>query len=784
MPYSNVNITDSQTSGGFVAPPSVSIPVVSVTLPDGNGGTTVRPASLPPRPEISNWPLDGENGGVFTQDCLFGTVFPTPPPPGQTPSPSTTSSTTTTPLPVWVTWPPGMIVPVTTSVSKSAPAPGDWVMPCKLWFLFFCIKWNDIDIQGWNWVLPPGIYPPGPPPWLKFPPPGLTLFGTLPPWPKITVGPKGEISYPDEPNCKTESASVCGITTMDSTTVSGGTTKTTSTSTGSRCETVYGCSLSDRASTTVITTGTACTPKPTTPANSDNVCAANAASDVSFAYYYEDYYLKNPPPTDDMPSSSGTDDDMPSMKRSAIAHDAGLVLHGREATIGLDDVQVGTLSLPDLPTDTGRIAKRAPTSKSWKKEWAVSRLSTLPKERWNTQPSGSNTVGSDGVSVVFQYNYNDDPNGAGQTVYLMGERTPHGSAAAARIIGKQLGICKLCTVVWMGRPMAAGGTLNANLPQAKGFIEQLRNIIVDVRRQNLQGKAVINRRNLGAQLDAMNIPIVKSSGISGGTIRRWPQKLVTAFHRPFSVPGRDIDHLNRRIAWNGQLKDNLDDQTDGPPPDSCEIVFKRDLAQSNNKREVAAAAAGGSCGNGPGSGGQSITFSSSNIPKPTCTAGGCGTFCKGYYGSPHPTGIPPDHGDPKDPNNGVPRSTTVIGSSSSSTPPSTTPKPSSSTSTPPPVPTASAVFGIPLTGSYTLCGLTNADYSTYASTSAQMAQFLPDLGPFTVHKRKCSYKGPEDKLGFLNGDDAPAMSCYASKATDFCALLNNPTVVQAVVCAF
>ncbi|KAK6851408.1 hypothetical protein PG995_012530 [Apiospora arundinis] len=76
--------------------------------------------------------------------------------------------------------------------------------------------------------------------------------------------------------------------------------------------------------------------------------------------------------------------------------------------------------------------------------------------------------------------------------------------------------------------------------------------------------------------------------------------------------------------------------------------------------------AGGSCAPAgpkpldPGS--QDLTFSSASVAQPTCSApGACGgTLCSGYYCAPSPTGTPPDHQDPRDPNNGQPVSSSTV----------------------------------------------------------------------------------------------------------------------------
>jgi hypothetical protein len=187
LPYSNVNVTGQQTASSFDAFPSVSIPPVVVSLPDGSGGTTARTATLPPWPQITQGPVGGTSGtstvsgtitsrsgitstvvatqptvttvsfpsclsgwfgpttkvvtflapsaGVVVRDCTTTYLEPTTPPPW---SPPTTSTTTTSsgPLPVYVTWPPmGTIIPVTETVTEAKQTGGGWVLPCKLWFI-------------------------------------------------------------------------------------------------------------------------------------------------------------------------------------------------------------------------------------------------------------------------------------------------------------------------------------------------------------------------------------------------------------------------------------------------------------------------------------------------------------------------------------------------------------------------------------------------------------------------------------------------------------------------
>ncbi|KAL4930992.1 uncharacterized protein BDV17DRAFT_297495 [Aspergillus undulatus] len=119
-----------------------------------------------------------------------------------------------------------------------------------------------------RWILPPGIYPPGPPPPdILGPPPDpkwTVINPPLPPWPEITVGRDNQLTYSDKPPCETESAELCSTTITHSETLVGTTTSTV-TATSSYCATIYGCSPTDWESSTT-TSATAC-PLPTTPSD-------------------------------------------------------------------------------------------------------------------------------------------------------------------------------------------------------------------------------------------------------------------------------------------------------------------------------------------------------------------------------------------------------------------------------------------------------------------------------------------------------------------------------------
>ncbi|GAP87899.2 hypothetical protein SAMD00023353_1601050 [Rosellinia necatrix] len=204
--------------------------------------------------------------GVVSVDCSIVTLFSIPTPPTTTP-PMSSTTTSDTVLPVWTTWPPGVIYPLSEDVDKPERTNDGTKQSCKLWFFFICIDHGDggLKIGGWFWSYPPGIYPPGPPPGIRWPP-GFTLQGTLPPWPPITIGPNGELTYSEEPtdSCTTtQTASICSTTTTFSVTSSDTFVSTTATATSSTCETISGCSVSYSNTAVETDTVTTCTVSPT-----------------------------------------------------------------------------------------------------------------------------------------------------------------------------------------------------------------------------------------------------------------------------------------------------------------------------------------------------------------------------------------------------------------------------------------------------------------------------------------------------------------------------------------
>lgn len=161
------------------------------------------------------------------------------------------------------------------------------------------------------------------------------------------------------------------------------------------------------------------------------------------------------------------------------------------------------------------IVKRTPVSRLSKTEWGLSQVSVPPGKVWKADSSSF----TDGQYV---FNYNDNPAGGGQRVYIMNEATvwvkhpelkaadeegriiqlpnkdrvfdttydmdSHGSVVVARILGSTLGTCAKCTVVWMGY-------LDNEAPpvsEAEEELNQLQLILDDVRGGKWEGKATLS----------------------------------------------------------------------------------------------------------------------------------------------------------------------------------------------------------------------------------------------------------------------------------------------------
>ncbi|KAH7310961.1 hypothetical protein BKA65DRAFT_543018 [Rhexocercosporidium sp. MPI-PUGE-AT-0058] len=170
---------------------------------------------------------------------------------GVTANTISSTASTTVPLITYTTWPFSVsFTPVTTAVLEPKNLDDKPVIPCNAWFFFICIAWKvDLGIFGWQMNLPPGVYPPGPPPGIIFPP-GITLPGPLPPWPEIMIGENYVPTYSEEPtSCETESATMFLTTTSFA--VSAG--KTTATRVLSMSGILEGCDIQDQSSTRTTT---------------------------------------------------------------------------------------------------------------------------------------------------------------------------------------------------------------------------------------------------------------------------------------------------------------------------------------------------------------------------------------------------------------------------------------------------------------------------------------------------------------------------------------------------
>ncbi|OAT07954.1 hypothetical protein BDBG_16924 [Blastomyces gilchristii SLH14081] len=397
----------------------------------------------------------GSSTGVFTVDCTVSTTF-TKPEETITPGP-TNEPTTTLPLPAWTTWPPGAITPVEEEIEE--PEPGKTT--CDLWFFSICLNRDNSIFGGLRWILPPGIYPPGPPPARAINlPPSWTIKPPLPPWPPITVGRDNIITYPkEEPTkCEKTSASICATSVFKTTTTKGPITSTI-TSTSSTCNTIYGCSASDWDTTTTQTQTGNCQlptalsaqaaaappiPPPGCPANAivypsdmkdvgqipqllekyegkyveiksevlrlttffwvpfldqETMNALLQSPDVSEAYYYERWNAQVHPP-DPRSSSKG---------RSHLA--VASTLHGQKNGNHFTN---GNKTVLDAGNAT-QFNKRAVKTREHGLIWDLSQISMPRGSIWRSPTS--HTVGDD-EEFLFHY---DDISGDDQYIYIFDE---------------------------------------------------------------------------------------------------------------------------------------------------------------------------------------------------------------------------------------------------------------------------------------------------------------------------------------------------------------------------
>lgn len=91
--------------------------------------------------------------GVFTVDCTLATSFNSQPTDSSA-TDTTATKTTTTPLPIWATWPAGIITPVPTPVNDQEPTDDGVITPCKLWFFSVSLHKRD-RLHEWtiDWLL-------------------------------------------------------------------------------------------------------------------------------------------------------------------------------------------------------------------------------------------------------------------------------------------------------------------------------------------------------------------------------------------------------------------------------------------------------------------------------------------------------------------------------------------------------------------------------------------------------------------------------------------------------
>ncbi|KAI1325288.1 glycoside hydrolase family 55 protein [Xylariaceae sp. FL0255] len=663
LPFSNYNITGTQTGGAFVPSPSVSLPPIGVPLPDGLTGTTTRTVYLPPWPAVTSGPVNsweiapdslsipintpssappsasfdippsvsssvsssvsfgvipsttsaetyylpyittitnsaptittlqipsiigattvpcppysqitfnqprttsdlscpvpteftfqytcptlktitllGATSADVQIDCSLFNVIPSPP--TFTTSSSSTSSSTTFTLPVWATWPPGEIVPVTTTVNQPEPTDDGVKVPCHLWF-FFRPSANDYQVAN----------------------------------PIYYQRSLASMAWYHEPttSCQTQTASICSTTSFVTESITGSTTTTeTSISTG-QCEVIEGCSATDSTTATATTTTVACTP--TASGDYLNVCMndalifpqdpSNVDGILSMISAYSGKYqqVQGGGVTAFIWCPSLDTDTFNQLKSStSIVSDVQYYEQMNEAILGDysddddDDVEVGPSMLSKLLKADDRHAKHkaqqgddtyqhqmdnitrfrrtaalASTSRYWHLApnslakhqifFSYSSASYIddpsnlePFQYWYDDVGGYDSELNQGysvfVSTLRQAMINEDwvdtthpewtaPGAQGTLELIQGwtfndpnfdplEGNNHGSSVAAMINGYKIGTCKRCHVLWL--QVNDWERYKSNRIECE-FLAHLYKSYDYILQRGLQGKAVIN----------------------------------------------------------------------------------------------------------------------------------------------------------------------------------------------------------------------------------------------------------------------------------------------------
>ncbi|KAK4207996.1 hypothetical protein QBC37DRAFT_454015, partial [Rhypophila decipiens] len=266
MPYGNVRVSGSSSTGAIVITPSIDLPLQTVVVTGPDSKMTTRTVTLPPWPWVlsgvpEKWTSTNSSSTEVDENRISSWFeFDAPDPIGlETEPPGPEPTWTWPPVPDDPNdpedpdddddddddddpWPPGIIWPVRNEDDPKEDKKKR--VSCRAWFFFVCISWGNIKIDFWSFDFPSGsILPPGPPPPPQISlPPGFKIVGT-PKWPKITIGPDGVPTVPPKPSaCTPTSQAKLEITTLSYRfTVTRGTTRTTATETISTEFPILGC---------------------------------------------------------------------------------------------------------------------------------------------------------------------------------------------------------------------------------------------------------------------------------------------------------------------------------------------------------------------------------------------------------------------------------------------------------------------------------------------------------------------------------------------------------------
>ncbi|KAK7710225.1 Glucan endo-1,3-alpha-glucosidase agn1 [Diaporthe eres] len=639
VPFSNVEITtDARNGFSFQPTPSIVFPPIGYPITIVSAGTstvTTRSVTLPP------WPFAGAPG----DPAETTTNTQNPDPTGEDEPPASTSAAVG-PLPVWKTWPPSIITPVTDDIKDIGPvedATGTAIVfPCNIWFM------------------------------------------------------------------NTVSASICSTTTSYGLSADGQVTKTTATSVMSTCETVLGCEVSDydSATATAVCSNPQAKRQETTPRATPASATSTMSAGPTIAPRQNDD-CEDPTADILVYMSLRQWSDAHVAPVVALLEERG-VSYKRFRTDAVDGGYTPFLHVNSCPESLRRALEDM--SQGLKSSYEVIPLEQFGPilEKNNVHGTvvaacaASEFFGIAAGAKVILVETGSGPTAPAFIFYEL-QKLDVSIVTSAGNEGDKGSHCDYNLPQLLIRP-----DIGRSIKGAFGDNDMTISNLVVVGATDVKGKKASfsetfqastagNKKIVYAPGENIWVPDMEGGAVAAdgtsyaapivaGLIAYWRgvnsgwdeafknaralPKLARVFQRPLNIPSTASGD-RQPFVWNGQDKGEscltngmlADDNGNPLCPEELRVCSNGD---DKRKRQSCDLGDGDDDEEGSGSSGGDSGLRPSPItwqpgtPSPTCSSN-CGSLCSGYYCKPNPTGNPPDYSDPKlHPATSVPAVTTSV----------------------------------------------------------------------------------------------------------------------------